>query len=76
MPVDVFANLGKSSNELHPQFVHLRELEAYGPARGVLREVEASFEDPDGNFVEQFQTTGFDARTFELFLFSMFLYSF
>lgn len=31
-----------------------------------------SFEDTDGNFVEQFQTTGFDARVFELFLHAYF----
>lgn len=35
-------------------------------------ELQKEFDDPDGNFVEQFQTTGFDARTFELFLFAMF----
>jgi hypothetical protein len=38
----------------------------------MLREVYAEFPDPDGNFVEQFQTSGLDARTFELFLFAMF----
>lgn len=38
----------------------------------MLREVQTHFDDPDGNFVEQFHTTGFDARTFELFLFAMF----
>lgn len=41
----------------------------------MLRELQTRFDDPDGNFVEQFQTTGFDARTFELFLFAMFLES-
>jgi hypothetical protein len=30
------------------------------------------YEDPDGNFIEQFQTTGFDARLWELYLFAMF----
>lgn len=29
------------------------------------------FQDPDGNFVEQFQTTGFDARIWELYLFAV-----
>lgn len=72
MPLDLFANIGKSVDQLHPQFVHLRELERYAPACGALRELQGSFDDPDGNFVEQFQTTGFDSRTFELFLFAMF----
>lgn len=38
----------------------------------MLREVYADFNDPDGNFIEQFQTTGFDQRTFELYLFAAF----
>ena len=38
----------------------------------MLREVYSEFPDLDGNFVEQFQTSGFDPRTFELFLSAMF----
>jgi len=30
------------------------------------------YEDVDGNFIEQFQTTGFDARIWELYLFAAF----
>lgn len=41
-------------------------------AKGMLSEVFAQFTDPDGNFVEQFQTSGFDARLFELYLFAHF----
>lgn len=33
-------------------------------------EVFQDFPDTDGNFVEQFQTTGFDARVFELYLYA------
>jgi hypothetical protein len=58
--------------DLHPQFLNLISHDVYEPARGMLREVYAEFPDSDGNFVEQFQTSGFDARTFELFLFAMF----
>jgi hypothetical protein len=58
--------------DLHPQFINLISHDVYEPARAMLREVCAEFPDPDGNFVEQFQTNGFDARTFELFLFAMF----
>lgn len=72
MGVDLFADLGKSQDDLHPQFVHVRDLERYEPARRMLEEIQVGFDDPDGNFVEQFQTSGFDARTFELFLFAMF----
>jgi len=71
VPLDLFADTGKRAEQLHPQFVHLRDLERYEPARLVLLDLQGAFDDPDGNFVEQFQTTGFDSRTFELFLFAM-----
>ena len=38
--------------------------------RRMLEDVYQEFEDPDGNFLEQFQTNGFDARFFELYLFA------
>lgn len=72
MAIDLFADLGKLSSALHPQFLTLRDSDRYAPARGQLKELQAEFLDPDGNFVEQFQTTGFDARTFEFYLFAMF----
>ena len=42
------------------------------PARAMLRDVVATMSDPDGNLVEQFQTFGFDARTFEIYLHALF----
>lgn len=45
------------------------------PTRNMMNEIYSSFIDNDGNFVEQFQSTGFDARTFELYLFAYFLES-
>ena len=30
------------------------------------------FQDVDGNFVQQFQSTGFDARLWELYLYALF----
>jgi len=72
MAIDLFTDIGKADKNLHPQFLSLRDSSGYGPARKMLREIQEHFDDPDGNFVEQFQTTGFDSRTFELFLFSMF----
>jgi hypothetical protein len=36
----------------------------------MIRRVFADLPDVDGNFCEQFQTTGFDARTWELYLFA------
>ncbi len=57
---------------LHPQFKTLRDSDLHEGSRTMFREVYANFHDPDGNFIEQFQTTGFDQRTFELYLFAVF----
>lgn len=42
----------------------------FAPGRKVLNRTYADFVDVDGNFVEQFQTAGFDSRTWELYLFA------
>lgn len=72
MAINLFQNRCVKKSKLHPQFTQLHTSPGYQPARRVLREVQKSFNDPDGNFVEQFQTSGFDQRTFELFLYEMF----
>ena len=61
--------------KLHPRFELLRTSPGYEPARWMLDRVYQPFDDPEGNFLEQFQTRGFDARIFELYLFSYFHYS-
>ncbi|MCG5079096.1 hypothetical protein [Paraburkholderia tagetis] len=68
MAIDLFADLGKPDTELHPQYVSLRDTPGYSPARQLLRRLQEDFVDPDGSFVEQFQTFALDARTFEFFL--------
>lgn len=45
--------------------------EAYSPAKGLIEALSPFFRDLDGNFIQQFQTTAFDARLFELYLFAM-----
>jgi hypothetical protein len=57
---------------LNPTFVKLRDEEAFSAARGIIEPMMRWYEDADGNFVEQFQTTGFDARIWELYLFAAF----
>jgi hypothetical protein len=69
--LDPFQRL-RSDDQLHPQFLKLRDDPLNGPARGMLRHAMKDLTDPDGNLVEQFQTHGFDARTFEIFLFALF----
>jgi hypothetical protein len=43
------------------------------PGRDLLAEMMNWYQDVDGNFVEQFQTTGFDARVWELYLYAAFV---
>ncbi len=69
-PVDFFSHL-HDEKRLHPSFVHLTTNEGYSPAREIIEPMMRWYEDADGNFVEQFQTTGFDQRIWELYLFAM-----
>lgn len=69
--LDLFASI-QSDDKLHPQFRRLRDSLLFLPARSLLCDIANEFDDPDGNFVQQFQTAGFDARTFEIYLFAMF----
>src|SRR3546814_16176791 len=48
------------------------EEEKYSAAREVIAAMMRYYQDVDGNFVEQFQTTGFDARLWELYLYAAF----
>jgi hypothetical protein len=60
---------------LHPYFKALTTAAGHAPARDMLREVFAQFPNPDGNFVRDFQTAGFDARIWELYLFAVGAYT-
>ena len=66
---DLFVPVAAES-KLHPDFKGLASHRLHSPAREMIREIFRDFVDRDGNFVEQFQTTGFDARIWELFLFA------
>ncbi len=66
-PSELFVPLVPEAR-LHPGFNHLRTSKAEEPARLMMSEVYKDFPDPDGDFAEQFQTEGFNARTFELYL--------
>jgi hypothetical protein len=68
---DLFVPM-RGEPDLHPQFRDLIKSPMHAPARAMMRAIYADFDDPDGNFIEQFHTTGFDARTFELYLFALF----
>jgi hypothetical protein len=68
-PLDVFSPVVPSS-ELNPSFLLVATHESFIPSRSVIERMMPFFEDVDGNFVREFQTGGFDARIWELYLFA------
>jgi hypothetical protein len=56
---------------LDPSFNALATEERFSPAQGIIEPMMRWYNDVDGNFIEQFQTTGFNARTGELYLFAV-----
>ena len=63
---------GVPVDKLNPHFKSLVDAPSYHPTRNMLDLTYQDFDAPDGNFLQQFQTTGFDARFFELYLFAYF----
>jgi hypothetical protein len=68
-PLDFFAPAVKPER-YHQSFATIAKADKWSPARGIIKAMMHYYEDPDGNFIEQFQTTGFDARIWELYLFA------
>lgn len=52
----------------HPFFTKLSQEDSFTPAKTIINELMPHFVDIDGNFIEQFQSSGFDARLWELYL--------
>lgn len=71
-PLNLFSPVVAKDSQ-HPHFRQLAETEGYSPAREIIEPGMKWYDDPDGNFVEQFQTSGFDARIWELYLFETFV---
>jgi hypothetical protein len=69
-PVDFFTPI-VTTEKLSQAFVHLATAEGFSCARQLTEAMMSFYEDVDGNFVEQFQTTGFDARFWELYVFAL-----
>ncbi len=66
-PVDFFAPLA-AEDRLHPTFRRVRDEKGQVSARSLINLMMRWYDDRDGNFIEQFQTSGFDARVWELYL--------
>lgn len=71
-PTDFFTPIA-ALEKLDPTFKILIQAPRYSPARGLIETMMRSYEDADGNFIEQFQTTAFNARLWELYLFATFI---
>lgn len=67
-PVDLFAHV-VAPHKLHERFTLLDTGEHFAAARAVVVHSMPWIENQDGNFVQQFQSDGFDARIWELYLF-------
>ncbi|GAA4706823.1 hypothetical protein GCM10025781_26900 [Kocuria gwangalliensis] len=68
-PVDFFTPVVKEKR-FHESFRYLAFGDRFSPARELITLMMRWYENQDGNYVEQFQTTGFDARVWELYLFA------
>jgi hypothetical protein len=55
--------------KLHPYFKVLTQVKGHSAARDMIREIAYSYIDVDGNYIKDFQTTGFDGRLWELYLY-------
>lgn len=58
--------------KFNPHFRDLLKNPGYYPAFHLLKEATKEFDDIDGNLAEQFQTTGFHQRLWEILLFQFF----
>lgn len=70
-PMDFFTPIVED-DVTNPSFRQLISERALSPARELLAELMHYFEDADGNFVQNFQSGGFDARVWELYLYAAF----
>ena len=68
-PIDFFTPVAPEA-QLSSGFRLLLSGAAFSAARRVIDALMRWYEDVDGNFIEQFQTAGFDARLWELYLFA------
>ncbi|OWP20316.1 hypothetical protein CBF90_02045 [Microbacterium sp. AISO3] len=68
--VDFFAKVAKES-KLHERFKYLRDSPSAIAAKRLIEVAMRWYENQDGSYIEQFQTTGFDARVWELYLWAV-----
>lgn len=72
-PNDIFIPL-VSNEQLHDYFKILMNESRFEAARNLIKEMVYSYIETDRNYIQEFQTHGFDARLWELYLY-VYLYS-
>ena len=72
-PYEIF-NPVISEERQHPYFKILAKEKRFEAARNLIKEIAYSFVDVDGNYIQQFQSDGFDPRLWELYLY-VYLYN-
>jgi hypothetical protein len=65
--IDIFSNITPAERQ-NKEYITLTTCSGFSPAKNLIEEISQEFTDKDGNFVEQFQSTGFYQRLWELFL--------
>lgn len=70
-PINFFTPLKKTKDKLSPLFNDLIYNSLFASAKNIIEPMMRWYEDADGNFIEQFQTTGFNQRIWELYLFAL-----
>lgn len=68
---DVFKQI-VTEDKLCARFKLLVESELLKPAKNIIENITALMTDKDGNFIQQLQSDGFDARLWEIYLFILF----
>jgi hypothetical protein len=58
-----------SEEKLNKKFKLLTESSLFDPAKNIIENICVLFDDKDGNFIKDFQSTGFDGRLWEIYLF-------
>lgn len=70
--IDFFTPVRERS-VLDASFIQLSENRGFGAAKQIIELMMRWYDDVDGNFIEQFQTAGFDQRMWELYLYATFV---
>ncbi|WP_018621665.1 hypothetical protein [Spirosoma luteum] len=61
-----------SKDKLNRKFELLSQSRGFSPAKVIIENIARLMTDKDGNFIQQFQSNGFEARLWEIYLFVLF----